>query len=118
VCAALASELSREEREAGGLDILSRHAWGVFCGGTLASVASYESWPSRIAHIGVVTRPTFRGRKFAQLAVRAALQGILRSRRIAQFNCPSGDASGNRVALALGFHPIVETLSLRPPSPC
>ncbi len=116
VCAALASELTRDEREAGGLDVLSRHAWGVFCEETLASVASYESWPGRIAHIGVVTRPGFRGRKFAQLAVRAALQGILRRRRIAQFHCSSDDASGNGVALALGFHPIVETLSLRPPS--
>ncbi|MEK0449595.1 MAG: hypothetical protein RL088_1863 [Verrucomicrobiota bacterium] len=116
ICAEFAAKLTREEREATGLDAIARHAWGVFRDGALASVVSYEAWPGRIAHLGIATAPEFRRLGLAELALSTAIRGIFQRRRIAQFRCDSADIAGNSLARALGFLPVVETFSIRPPA--
>lgn len=115
LCVDFASTLTREDCEASGLDAMGHHMWGVFRDGVLAAIASYDVWPGRIAHIGVATRAQFRKQGLAQRAASAAISGILRRRRIAQFRCDSDDVAGNALARSLGFIPMIETLSLRPP---
>ena len=115
LCGEFASALTWKECEASGLDTMGRHMWGVFRDGVLASIATYDVWPGRIAHIGVATRVQFRRQGLARRAASAAIHGILRRRRIAQFRCEADDVAGNALARALGFIPMIETLSIRLP---
>ncbi len=114
IYAEFAMTLSREEREMSGLDSFGRQLWGVFSDGVLAAVAGYDAWPNRVAHLGVATRPDFRGRKFAQLAVQAVSRGAVARKRIVQFACLSSSAEAVAVAFSLGFLQFAETLITRP----
>lgn len=116
VCAEFAGALTQQEREASGLDVLGRQAWGVFVQGVLVAIAGYDAWPNRVAHIGVATHPEYRGRKFAQLAVQAAVRGAAMRRCIAQFRCLAVNEAASGVALALGFPLFAETLFIHQPS--
>jgi RimJ/RimL family protein N-acetyltransferase len=97
------------------LDTLGRQVWGVFVQGVLASISGYDAWPNRVAHIGVATHPNFRGRKFAQVAVQAAVRGAVLRRRVAQYRCLAADAAAAGVGTALGMDCLAETLFIHPP---
>ena len=102
------------EREHSGLELGPRPLWGVFKDKELVAVAGYDSWPGRIAHIGVAVRSDQRGNKIGQLAIQAAARGALARRRIVQYRALAENAAAVAVAHALQFVPFAETLYIRP----
>lgn len=102
------------EREHSGLELGPRPLWGVFKDKDLVAVAGYDSWPGRIAHIGVAVRSDQRGNKLGQLAVQAAARGALARRRIVQYRTLSENEASVALAKALQFVPFAETLYIRP----
>ena len=75
-----AARLGRRRRPAG-----TGAALGVFSGGTLAALSSYEIWSERIAHIGIVTHPAHRGRGLGTAAVRAMTRIAVARKLVAQY---------------------------------
>ena len=110
ICAEFAQALTHRERELSGFDTLGRHAWGVFARGELVSIASFDAWPNRVAHIGIATHPEHRGNRFAQLAMQAAIRGAVVRKRIAQYGCLVENVAAGGVAKALGMSFFAETL--------
>jgi hypothetical protein len=102
------------EREHSGLELGPRPLWGVFKDKELVAVGGYDSWPGRIAHIGVAVRSDQRGSKLGQLAVQAAARGALARRRIVQYRTLSENEASVALARALQFVPFAETLYIRP----
>jgi RimJ/RimL family protein N-acetyltransferase len=107
--------LTKEQREHSGLELGPRPLWGVFKGKELLAMAGYDSWPGRIAHLGVAVHPEHRGKKLGKLAVQAAARGALARRRIVQYRCLVENTASMGIAKSLGFVPFAETLYLRPP---
>jgi hypothetical protein len=106
--------LTPSEREQSGLELGPRPLWGVFKDKELVAVSGYDSWPGRIAHIGVAVRSDHRGQKIGQLAVQAAARGALARRRIVQYRALSENAGAVGIARALRFVSFAETLFIRP----
>ncbi len=104
------------EREHSGLEFGPRPLWGVFKEKELIAVAGYDSWPGRIAHIGVAVRSDQRGQKVGQLAVQAAARGALARRRIVQYRTLAENTGSVGIAKALHFVSFAETLYIRPPA--
>ena len=88
-------------------------AVGAFRGAALASVASYEIWSGRIAHIGIVTHPAHRGRGAGKAAVRATTRIALERGLIAQYRTLCANAPSMGIARALGFARYAVTISIR-----
>jgi hypothetical protein len=102
------------EREQCGLELGPRPLWGVFKDKDLVAVSGYDSWPGRIAHIGIAVRSDHRGQRIGQLAVQAAARGALARRRIVQYRAFSDNAGAVGIARALRFVSFAETLSVQP----
>jgi len=111
-----AESLTETERQHSGLELGPRPLWGVFKGTSLLAVAGYDSWPGRIAHLGVAVHPEHRGQKLGQLAVRAAARGALTRRRVVQYRTLANNEPSVGIAKALHLVPYAETLYIRPPN--
>lgn len=107
--------LSPQEIEASGLDDLERPLWGAFTLGVLVAIASFDDWPNRFAHIGVATRPDYRGQKFAQAAVRGATCAAVARKRVAQMQCPADNGAAVGLADSLGYECFATTLLIHSP---
>ena len=81
----------------------SRHAWGAFANGRLASIACSFFVGFSYEDVGVVTEPEFRGRGLAAASAHALCQEIRRRGRTASWGAGSGNSASLRVAEKLGF---------------
>lgn len=110
-----AGALTRAELENSGLDHEQRLMWGAYAENDLVALAGYDSWPARIAHIGVAVHPDHRGRGLGKAMAKAAARGALLRRRIVQYRAPAGNPGAVGIARALGLELFAETLFVRPP---
>jgi ribosomal protein S18 acetylase RimI-like enzyme len=101
--------------EQGGPSPATATAVGVFRGGALAALASYELWGDRIAHIGIITHPAHRGRGLGKAAVCAMSRIALARGLVAQYRTLCANTPSMAIARALGFQRYATTLSIRGP---
>lgn len=78
--------------------------FGTFIGDTLACVASMYPWSeTRLADLGVITLPAFRGRGLGRATVRAMSAEALRRGYEPQYRCQLDNAASVALARAAGF---------------
>ncbi|MFD5410956.1 GNAT family N-acetyltransferase [Streptomyces nojiriensis] len=110
-------DLRRLERSAGrqeageaALDEITSPAFVVREHGRTVAAAGYRAWPSRTAHIGVLTAPDSRGRGLGRAAGAAAVAHALAAGRLPQWR--ARPIASRRVAQALGFEELGAQLSI------
>jgi RimJ/RimL family protein N-acetyltransferase len=86
---------------------------GVFKGHKLAALASYQIWGEQIAHIAVVTHPSFRGQGCAAPALGCLTQNVIERMLVPQYRTLEGNAPSMAVARRLGFVHYATSLALR-----
>jgi RimJ/RimL family protein N-acetyltransferase len=78
--------------------------FGTFAGDTLASAASMYPWAgTKLADLGVITLPEFRGHGAARATVRAISAAALRAGYEPQFRCQLHNSASIALARASGF---------------
>jgi GNAT superfamily N-acetyltransferase len=87
-----------------GFDLEAKRTFGAFGSrGELLSVADFEVWTGRIAHLSVVAHPHARGQGHGPRAVAAAAACALDSDRVLQYRALRQNRASLRVAAKLGF---------------
>lgn len=88
--------------------------FGAFAtGGELVAVANMRVWAERIAHISVVTRPSFRGMGFGTRVVAAVTDRALELGLLPQYRVLESNGASRRVARKLGFFSYGYTVAAR-----
>ncbi|MEE1931207.1 GNAT family N-acetyltransferase [Streptomyces sp. TRM 70351] len=110
-------DLRRLEKTAGegdageaALDEITSPAFVVREHGQVVAAAGYRAWPSRTAHIGVLTAPTARGRGMARVTGSATVTHALAAGLLPQWR--ARPPASRRVAAALGFEELGFQLSI------
>jgi RimJ/RimL family protein N-acetyltransferase len=100
------------EQDAGeaGMWGISSPAFTVRDGGAVVAAAGYLAWPSRTAHISVLTAPAWRGHGLARVTGTAATAHALAAGLLPQWRARV--PASRRVATALGFRELGHQLSL------
>jgi predicted GNAT family acetyltransferase len=111
--ASLRAACSPAEWEQGGGSTEHGAAVGVFAGGVLAALASYEIWGDRLAHIAIVADPQYRGRSYARTAVAALTAHVLEHGLIAQYRTLESNTPSMRIASSLGIVPYAVSIAVR-----
>ena len=96
----------------GGATLTDTPAAGVFHDASLVAMASYTVWGGRLAHIAVVTHPSFRGRGFGRTAV-ARLLAELDHHLIPQYRTLASNVPALHVATSLGFVSYARSMAVR-----
>jgi hypothetical protein len=86
---------------------------GCFEDGILSSVAGYEILSEKIAHIGILTHPKFRGKGLAKKSVSAITEIALNENIGVQYRTLCSNISAVRSAEAVGFTKFAETIAAR-----
>jgi GNAT superfamily N-acetyltransferase len=86
---------------------------GLFRGSTLAALASFELWGTRIAHISVITHPAFRSCGLGKAAVAALARLALERNLVAQYRTLAANLPSMAIARGLGFQRYALTLAIR-----
>ncbi|KAA8887555.1 GNAT family N-acetyltransferase [Nocardia colli] len=94
-----------------GLDEITSPAFAVRDGGELIAAAGYRRWPSRTAHLSVLTAPDRRGQGIARIVASGAVAHALDAGLLPQWRARRPQS--RRVARALGFRELGMQLSIR-----
>jgi RimJ/RimL family protein N-acetyltransferase len=100
------------ESEESGLREITSPAFAIRIHDEVVAAAGYRMWPSRTAHLSVLTAPENRGRGLARLTGSAAVAHALEAGLLPQWRARASQS--RRVALALGFRELGAQLSARP----
>jgi GNAT superfamily N-acetyltransferase len=101
------------EWEHGGGAVGEHPSSGVFVGSQLVALAGYEIWGGKIAHISVVTHPTFRGRGFGRSAVAHLSNTALAAGLTPQYRTLESNRPSIRIAESLGFSLYATSVAVR-----
>ncbi|MFJ9953386.1 GNAT family N-acetyltransferase [Kitasatospora sp. NPDC091207] len=93
-----------------GLDEITSPAFVIREAGEVVAAAGYRSWPSRTAHVSVLTAPAWRGRGLARATGSAAVAHALAAGLLPQWRARV--PASRRVALALGFRELGAQISI------
>ncbi|MFI5714268.1 GNAT family N-acetyltransferase [Nocardia sp. NPDC051750] len=104
----LAGEHQTEES---GLREITSPAFTIRICDEVVAAAGYRTWPSRTAHMSVLTAPEYRGRGLARLTGSAAVAHALDAGLLPQWRARA--TQSKRVAFALGFRELGTQLSVR-----
>ncbi|WP_433662850.1 GNAT family N-acetyltransferase [Nocardia sp. CA-128927] len=107
----LATLSGDQDAEESGLDEITSPAFAIRDDGQVIAAAGYRTWPSRTAHLSVLTAPDRRGQGLARIAASAAVAHALEAGLLAQWRARSPQS--RRVARALGFRELGTQLSIR-----
>lgn len=77
----------------------------------VTSAAGYVAWPSRTAHVSILTAPEWRGKGLGRAAASGAVAHALAEELLPQWR--ARPAASRRVAAALGFRELGAQLSFR-----
>ncbi|WP_392675617.1 GNAT family N-acetyltransferase [Streptomyces sp. LN785] len=99
-----------EEAGEAGLEGITSPASVVRVDGHVVAAAGYRVWPSRTAHISVLTAPAWRGRGLARITGSATVARALAAGLLPQWRARV--PASRRVALALGFRELGSQLSI------
>ncbi|MGI5217678.1 GNAT family N-acetyltransferase [Nocardia sp. CA-290969] len=100
-----------DDLEESGLREITSPAFAIRIQDDVIAAAGYRTWPSRTAHMSVLTAPGSRGRGFARLAGSAAVAHALQAGLLPQWRARAPQSQ--RVAFALGFRELGAQLSAR-----
>ena len=109
----LRAACSVDEWEHGGSEFRPSVMAGAFRGQELAALASYQLWDEQIAHIAVVTHPSFRGQGHATTAVSTLTEMIFERALVPQYRTLEANAPSLAVARRLGFVQYTTSLAVR-----
>jgi len=107
-----ASSCAEIEWEHSGIEFDHSPIFGYFSNDEIHSVASYEIWGSRIAHIGVVTHPAHRGKGYGKAVVSVTADYALENGLIAQYRTLESNLPSVAVGQALGFKKYASTIAV------
>ena len=96
-----------------GLTEQSSGPFAVVEDGRILGLSHYEIWGGVIAHIGVVTVPSARGRGVGELVVRQAAQDALRNGLLPQYRTLWANTPSIRIAEKIGFSHFATTVVVR-----
>ncbi|MFC5664565.1 GNAT family N-acetyltransferase [Kitasatospora misakiensis] len=99
-----------DDSDESGLGEITSPAFVIREGGEVVAAAGYRSWPSRTAHVSVLTSPQRRGRGLARTAGSEAVAHALAAGLLPQWRARV--PASRRVALALGFRELGAQLSV------
>jgi GNAT superfamily N-acetyltransferase len=102
-----------EAWEHAGVAIDEPHAFGCFVDGHLAAVARYRAAWGETAHIGVVTHPAYRGRRYGSAVVSAATAQALEAGFIVLYQTLLANAPSVSLATGLGYQAYARHLAVR-----
>jgi len=102
-----------EDWDVFGLTEQSVGPFAVVDGGRVLGLSHYEVWGGVIAHIGVITIPSARGRGIGELTVRQATQEALRSGLLPQYRTLLANKPSIRIAEKIGFSHFATTVVVR-----
>jgi RimJ/RimL family protein N-acetyltransferase len=100
-----------DEADESGLRYITSPAFAIRIHDEVVAAAGYRTWPSRTAHMSVLTAPGNRGRGLARLAGSAAVAHALEAGLLPQWRARARQSQ--RVASALGFRELGAQLSAR-----
>jgi GNAT superfamily N-acetyltransferase len=110
----LAADCGPEAWGHGGVELDAHRAvFGCFADDRLVSAASYEIWGDAIAHVGVVTAPSYRGRRFGKAAATAATADALRQGLVPQWRTLESNVASVRLGEAIGYVPVAAHFFVR-----
>jgi hypothetical protein len=109
--AALLASVAADEAEECGLAEIGSPAFVVRSGTRVVAAAGYRRWPGRVAQLGVLTAPQWRGRGLARVVASAAVADSLANRLLPQWR--ARPEPSRRVARALGFRRLGDQVSIR-----
>ncbi|MDQ1110712.1 GNAT superfamily N-acetyltransferase [Microbacterium testaceum] len=102
--AALVAAAPEDELDEAFVELDHWLVFGTFVDGTLAAAASMYPWKgTRLADLGVITLPEFRGRGLARATVLAMAADALERGYEPQYRCQLDNAPSVALALASGF---------------
>ncbi|WJS89613.1 GNAT family N-acetyltransferase [Microbacterium testaceum] len=102
--AALVAAAPEDELDEAFVELDHWLVFGTFVDGTLAAAASMYPWTgTRLADLGVITLPEFRGRGLARATVLAMAADALERGYEPQYRCQLDNAPSVALALASGF---------------
>jgi GNAT superfamily N-acetyltransferase len=81
--------------------------------GKLVAAAGYELWGDTIAHIGVITHPTHRGKGLGRLVVREAARHALSQQLLPQYRTLIANVPAMRIGESLQFKKYAESIAVR-----
>jgi GNAT superfamily N-acetyltransferase len=110
---ALRAACPETEWEHGGSVVGEHPSSGVFVGSELVALAGYEVWGDAIAHISVITHPTFRGRGFGHSAVSHLASTALAVGFVPQYRTLESNRASIRIAEFLGFTYYATSVAVR-----
>jgi RimJ/RimL family protein N-acetyltransferase len=110
---ALRESVTAEEWRHANLEAAELPLFAVEDTGELAAAAGFERLRGRVAHVGVLTRPSHRGRNLGLAVVRGATAHALGLALIPQYQTLAANTPALRIAERLGFEPFATTLSAR-----
>lgn len=109
--AALLADVPEEDAEESGIAGITSPAFVIRRDGNVVAASGYREWPSSVAHIGVLTAPSERGRGLARMVASAAIADALADGLLPQWR--ARPYASRRVAHALGFRELGAQLSVR-----
>jgi len=92
-----------KEWDHGGSTFRPNHMVGVLRDQQLVTVASYKLWGEHIAHISIITHPSFRGRGHATTAVSELTRIVLERKLVPQYRTLKANVPSMTVAKKLRF---------------
>jgi GNAT superfamily N-acetyltransferase len=113
ICRTFAAALSAADLEQSGFDPGEAPAFGVFAGGVLCAVASYQIWEPCIAHITVATHPDYRRCGHGGVAVSALAEFVFARNLILQHRSLASNENSLRLGRSLGFQQYCSTIYAR-----
>ncbi|MFE3202483.1 GNAT family N-acetyltransferase [Embleya sp. NPDC059237] len=99
-----------DDSDEAGLNEITSPAFVIRERGRVVAAAGYRSWPSRTAHVSVLTAPAWQGRGLARATGSGAVAHALAAGLLPQWRARV--PASRRVALALGFRELGAQLSV------
>ncbi|MFC6023385.1 GNAT family N-acetyltransferase [Plantactinospora solaniradicis] len=107
----LLARVPTEDADESGLAGITSPAFVVRSGSDIIAAAGYRAWPSKTAHLSVLTAPAERRRGLARVVATAAVAAALEDDLLPQWR--ARPEASRRVARALGFSELGSQLSIR-----
>ena len=96
-----------------GIDEASEYVALLCAGGIVLSAASYQNWCGKIAHIGIITHPQFRGRGYAQKVLQSITERIRKQGLLPQYRTLCDNAPAIKAAANCGYEEYASHISVR-----
>jgi len=109
----LASACQRTEWEHSGIEWGAAPLFGCFVEGELAASGILSLWRPDLAHVGILTHPSYRGRGCGKAVVSAMAAYGLAHGRTLQYRTLLANEPSVCIARSLGFHDYASTLAVR-----